>query len=174
MTVASEGRGHRFEPCRARQQIQQFIGLAIRFGKSQLTENSPKLEGWVAKSAGKVAQATEGRVVVGMCEAESSAGVAKVDDLDPTSGRTVAEYPLVFDDAAIGGAVRGACQERWRRWLDASVRRCTAISSPMCPDLQGQNPIGCYRGDRSGRRLMGWTAPRTASACQDGRCRNPI
>ena len=23
-------------------------------------------------------------------------------------------------------------------------------------------------------RMMGWTAPRTASACQDGRCRNPI
>jgi hypothetical protein len=22
--------------------------------------------------------------------------------------------------------------------------------------------------------MMGWTAPRTASACQDGRCRNPI
>ncbi len=23
-------------------------------------------------------------------------------------------------------------------------------------------------------RMMGWTAPRTASACQDGLCRNPI
>jgi hypothetical protein len=23
-------------------------------------------------------------------------------------------------------------------------------------------------------RMMGWTAPRTASACQDGRCQNPI
>jgi class 3 adenylate cyclase len=27
---------------------------------------------------------------------------------------------------------------------------------------------------RALRRMMGWTAPRTASVCQDGRCQNPI
>jgi hypothetical protein len=27
---------------------------------------------------------------------------------------------------------------------------------------------------RTVRRMMGWTAPRTASVCQDGRCQNPI
>ena len=46
-----------------------------------------------------------GRVVNGMCEAESSASVAKVDDLDPTSSRTVAEYP-VFDDAPLAAPLR--------------------------------------------------------------------
>jgi hypothetical protein len=69
--------------------------ISDMFCKLQLTENSPKLEGRVAKSAGKVPQSTEGLVVIGMCEAESSTGVAKVDDLDPTSSRTVAgPHPL--------------------------------------------------------------------------------
>ena len=50
--------------------------------------------------AGEVPQSKEGRVVIGRAEAELSAGAAKV--------ATVSEYPLVFDDAAIGIAVRGA------------------------------------------------------------------
>jgi hypothetical protein len=40
-------------------------------------------------------------------------------------------------------------------------------------DLEGQQRVELPRSLR-GRRMMGWTAPRTASACQDGRCRNPI
>src|SRR5277367_2618528 len=39
-----------------------------------------------------------------VADAHRRRGVAKVEDLDPTSGRAVAEYLSVLDDAAFGGA----------------------------------------------------------------------
>jgi IS5 family transposase len=39
-----------------------------------------------------------------MSDAHRRRGVAKVEDLDPTSNRAVAEYLSVLDDAAFGGA----------------------------------------------------------------------
>jgi hypothetical protein len=39
-----------------------------------------------------------------VADAHRRRGVAKVEDLDPTSSRAVAEYLLVLDDAAFGGA----------------------------------------------------------------------
>ena len=39
-----------------------------------------------------------------MADANRRRGVARVEDLDPTSSRAVAEYLLVLDDAAFGGA----------------------------------------------------------------------
>ena len=39
-----------------------------------------------------------------LADANRRRGVAKVEDLDPTSSRAVAEYLLVLDDAAFGGA----------------------------------------------------------------------
>jgi hypothetical protein len=40
--------------------------------------------------------------------------------------------------------------------------------------LAGPDPISWMHDDSEFIVMMGWTAPRTASACQDGRCRNPI
>jgi hypothetical protein len=39
-----------------------------------------------------------------VADAHRRPGVAKVEDLDPASSRAVAEYLLVLDDAAFGGA----------------------------------------------------------------------
>ena len=39
-----------------------------------------------------------------VADAHRRRGVAKVEDLDPTSSRAVAEYLSVLDDAAFGGA----------------------------------------------------------------------
>jgi IS5 family transposase len=39
-----------------------------------------------------------------VADAHRRRGVAKVEDLDPTSSRTVADYLSVLDDAAFGGA----------------------------------------------------------------------
>ena len=39
-----------------------------------------------------------------MADAHRRRGVAKIEDLDPTSNRAVAEYLSVLDDAAFGGA----------------------------------------------------------------------
>src|SRR6202046_5926737 len=42
-----------------------------------------------------------------VADAHRRRGVAKVEDLDPTSSRAVAEYLSVLDDAAFGGATPG-------------------------------------------------------------------
>jgi hypothetical protein len=39
-----------------------------------------------------------------VADAHRRRGVAKIEDLDPTSSRAVAEYLSVLDDAAFGGA----------------------------------------------------------------------
>ena len=39
-----------------------------------------------------------------VADAHRRRGVSKVEDLDPTSSRAVAEYLSVLDDAAFGGA----------------------------------------------------------------------
>ena len=39
-----------------------------------------------------------------VADAHRRRGVAKIEDLDPTSNRAVAEYLSVLDDAAFGGA----------------------------------------------------------------------
>jgi hypothetical protein len=41
-----------------------------------------------------------------VADANRRRGVAKVEDLDPTSSRAVAEYLSVLDDAAFGGATQ--------------------------------------------------------------------
>ena len=50
---------------------------------------------------GGVAFAVDAWVVV--ADAHRRRGVARVEDLDPTSSRAVAEYLSVLDDAAFGG-----------------------------------------------------------------------
>src|SRR6202453_4555402 len=51
---------------------------------------------------GGEAFAVDASIIV--ADARRRRGVAKVEDLDPTSSRAVAEYLLVLDDAAFGGA----------------------------------------------------------------------
>jgi hypothetical protein len=51
---------------------------------------------------GGEAFAVDASIIV--ADAHRRRGVAKVEDLDPTSSRAVAEYLSVLDDAALGGA----------------------------------------------------------------------
>src|SRR5580704_5979016 len=54
--------------------------------------------------------------------------------------------------AYVRNLVHTACsQDRPERALRVDLTRCPSL-----------------------RRMMGWTVPRTASACQDGRCQQPI
>ena len=53
-------------------------------------------------SSGGEAFAVDASMIV--ADAHRRRGVAKVEDLDPTSSRAVAEYLSVLDDAAFGGA----------------------------------------------------------------------
>jgi Transposase len=56
---------------------------------------------------------------------------------------------------------------------DALSRTPLSRFSPVHrADPEGQQRVGLTRW-LNRRRTMGWTAPRTASACQDGRCQNP-
>ena len=54
------------------------------------------------RPVGREAFAVDASMIV--ADAHRRRGVAKVDDLDPTSSRAVAEYLSVLDDAAFGGA----------------------------------------------------------------------
>ena len=51
---------------------------------------------------GGEAFAVDASIIV--ADAHRRRGVAKIEDLDPTSNRAVAEYLSVLDDAAFGGA----------------------------------------------------------------------
>jgi len=53
---------------------------------------------------GGEAFAVDASIIV--ADAHRRRGVAKIEDLDPTSSRAVAEYLSVLDDAAFGGATR--------------------------------------------------------------------
>jgi transposase len=76
-----------------------------RFGESDLLR---KLFGTVVEQCmkqrlvGSEAFAVDASMIA--ADAHRRRGVAKVEDLDPTSSRTVAEYLSVLDDAAYGGA----------------------------------------------------------------------
>jgi hypothetical protein len=69
-----------------------------------------------------------------VADAHRRRGVAKIEDLDPTSSRAVAEYLSVLDDAAFGGASR-ASRRRSRQPIRrrAILRRPTA--APFMPIL---------------------------------------
>jgi hypothetical protein len=51
---------------------------------------------------GGEALAVDASIIVG--GARRRRGIAKIEDLDPTSSRAVAEYLSLLDDAAFGGA----------------------------------------------------------------------
>jgi hypothetical protein len=61
-----------------------------------------------------------------------------------------------------------------RRFLPVAVTTAFSRLPPVHrADLEGRQRVEhAYSPSRPG--MMGWTAPRTASACQDGRCRNLI
>jgi hypothetical protein len=94
------GRGVRFPP-KAEVTGSNPVGRANKFNSlfdlrlflevATHRELTKKFEGWVGKSAGKVPQSKEGRVVICMCDAELSAGVI-----------------MAASSKTIGVAVRGA------------------------------------------------------------------
>jgi MerR family mercuric resistance operon transcriptional regulator len=77
--------------------------------------------------------------------------------------------------------------KRLEKVMASMAAQCTDDQVPDCPVIDAltcgksiliERPVA--RPARFGGRayfaleMMGWTAPRTASACQDRRCRNPI
>ena len=73
---------------------------------------------------GGQAFAVDASIIV--ADAHRRRGVAKIEDLDPTSNRAVTEYLSVLDDAAFGGATWSS-QRRFRR----SIRRPATPLQPM-------------------------------------------
>ena len=63
-----------------------------------------------------------------MADACRRRGVAKVEDLDPTSNRAVAEYLSVLDDAAFGGAT--PVEPRSISPTDPAARYTAAADTP--------------------------------------------
>ena len=59
----------------------------------------------------------------------------------------------------------------WREEAEGLRQRFRATSAPVASRFRHwMDPIS----NDGATTVMGWTAPRTASACQDGRCRNSI
>jgi hypothetical protein len=67
-----------------------------------------------------------------VADAHRRRGVAKVEDLDPTSSRAVAEYLSVLDDAAFGGATP-ADRRRSRRPILPPATRPRRTAQPSMP-----------------------------------------
>src|SRR5215472_13337404 len=63
-----------------------------------------------------------------MADANRRRGVAKVEDLDPTSSRAVAEYLSVLDDAAFGGA--STSEPKAISQVDPAARCTAAADTP--------------------------------------------
>ena len=70
-----------------------------------------------------------------VADAHRRRGVAKVEDLDPTSSRTVADYLSVLDDAAFGGDIDGAEGDL----ADRSGSRYTAAANTAAVDAYSDN-----------------------------------
>ena len=60
-------------------------------------------------------------------------GVAKVEDLDPTSSRAVAEYLSVLDDAAFGGGDAEGAERRSRRPIPRPATPLRPTRPPFMP-----------------------------------------
>ena len=69
-----------------------------------------------------------GRRSMIVADAHRRRGVAKVEDLDPTSSRTVAEYLSVLDDAAFGGAT--LVEPKAISPTDPAARHTAAANTP--------------------------------------------
>ena len=79
---------------------------------------------------GGEAFAVDASIIV--ADAHRRRGVAKIEDLDPTSSRAVAEYLSVLDDAAFGGAT--AVEPKVISPTDPAARyTASANSSPVMP-----------------------------------------
>jgi hypothetical protein len=69
-----------------------------------------------------------------VADAHRRRGVAKIEDLDPTSSRAVAEYLSVLDDAAFGGA--SPSEPKAVSPTDPAARyTATATAAPFMPIL---------------------------------------
>jgi hypothetical protein len=82
-----------------------------------------------------------------VADAHRRRSVAKVEDLDPTSSRAVAEYLSVLDDAAFGGAT--AVEPKVISPTDPAARY-TASSNSVAGD-DGHSPSGSRRSQDDAR-----------------------